>query len=219
MYPCRWSSSVADLYIGIDKTAVLKKSSGYRYSKPIVFYGSSITQGGCASRPGYAYESIISRALQTDYVNLGFAGNCKGEQAMAKYIAAQKMSLFFLDYDWNAPTPEHHQSTHEPFFLEVREKQPDLPIVMASRTDIPWVPSRQADILRRKEIVLRTYENAVKRGDRRVYFIDGSTVFREAKKLGVSPDSCTVDGTHPNDLGFACMAGVFGNIIKDLLIK
>ena len=138
---------------------------------------------------------------------------------MAEYIAAQKMSLFFLDYDWNAPTPEHLHSTHEPFFLEVREKQPDLPIVMASRTDIPWVPSRQVDTLRRKEIVLRTYENAVKRGDRRVYFIDGSTVFQEAKKLGVSPDSCTVDGTHPNDLGFACMAGVFGNIIKDLLFK
>ena len=138
---------------------------------------------------------------------------------MAEYIAAQKMSLFFLDYDWNAPSPEHLHSTHEPFFLEVREKQPDLPIVMASRTDIPWVPSRQVDRQRRRDIILQTYENAVKRGDRRVYFVDGSTVFGEAKKLGVSPDSCTVDGTHPNDLGFSCMAGVFGNIIKDLLIK
>lgn len=209
---------VSELYVGLEPGATLEHGEPYRDLAPILYYGSSITQGGCASRPGNCYSNIISRNLHIDHRNLGFAGNCKGEKAMAEYIAAQKMSLFFLDYDWNAPTPEHLQSTHEPFFLKVREKQPDLPIVMASRTDIPWEPRRQAETLRRKEIVLQTYENAVKRGDRRVYFIDGSTVFREAKKLGICPDSCTVDGTHPNDLGFACMAGVFGNAMEAFLL-
>ena len=210
---------VSELYVGLEPGATLEAGEPYRDLAPILFYGSSITQGGCASRPGNAYSNIISRNLHIDHRNLGFAGSCKGEPAIAAYIAAQRMSLFFMDYDHNTPTVEHLQKTHEKFFLSIREGQPDLPIVMASRTDIPWMPSRQVDRQRRRDIILQTYENAVKRGDRRVYFVDGSTVFQEAKKLGVSPDSCTVDGTHPNDLGFACMAGVFGNIIKDLLIK
>ena len=109
-------SSVADLYIGLDETAVLKKSLGYKHKKPIVFYGSSITQGGCASRPGNAYESIISRALQTDYINLGFSGNAKAEDEIAQYIKDLDMSVFIYDYDHNAPNLKHLEDTHQRMF-------------------------------------------------------------------------------------------------------
>jgi len=64
---------------------------------------------------------------------------------------------------------------------------------------------------------LRTYENALKRGDKQVRFIDGRTVFDEAGRLGIAADSCAVDGCHPNDLGFACMAKVFEEAIREIL--
>ena len=210
---------VSELYVGLEPGATLEAGEPYRDLAPILFYGSSITQGGCASRPGNAYSNIISLNLHIDHRNLGFAGNCKGEQAMAEYIAAQRMSLFFMDYDHNAPTVEHLQKTHEKFFLSIRERQPDLPIIMASRTDPPRTKSGWENTLLRRDVVLQTYEHALERGDCRVRFIDGTNIFCEAEKIGVNADCCTVDGVHPNDLGFACMASIFGSVIEGLLIK
>lgn len=208
---------VADLYIGVEPTAVVERGNTYCSELPIVYYGSSITQGGCASRPGNSYTNIISRNLNVDHINLGFSGSAKGEMVLAEYIAAQPMSLFFYDYDHNAPDLEYLAKTHEKFFLTIREKNPDLPIIIASRTDTPKNNTECENILRRRDVILRTYSNALKRGDNHTMFIDGSEVFREAEKLGVSADSCTVDGVHPNDLGFACMSKVFGDAINKAL--
>jgi len=204
---------VSELLIGVEPEAVVEKGGTYKSELPVIYYGSSITQGGCASRPGNAYTNIITRDLNLDQINLGFSGSGKGESVMAEYIAEQPMSLFFLDYDHNAPDAEYLAKTHEAFFLTVREKNSDLPIIMTSETDTPKTPQKAEDILHRRDVILRTYANAVKRGDKKVAFIDGTEVFKEAHKLGVSADSCTVDGVHPNDLGFACMAKVFGEAI------
>ena len=208
---------VTDLFIGVEPEAAVERGDLYRSELPIIYYGSSITQGGCASRPGNGYTNIISRNLNVDHVNLGFSGSGKGEPEMAEYIALQPMSLFFLDYDHNAPAPEYLAKTHEAFFLTIREKNPELPIIMASETDTAKTPQKAEDILHRRDVIMRTYHNALNRGDRRVMLIDGTEVFKEASKLGVSPDSCTVDGIHPNDLGFACMAKVFGDVISKML--
>ena len=208
---------VSELYIGLDADALLTTCKGYGHEDPIIFYGSSITQGGCASRPGNGYTNILSRNLDIDHRNLGFSGSSRGELVMADYIAEQPMCLFFFDYDHNAPDPDHLARTHEPFFLRIREKNPDLPIILASRTDTPKTEQIAQDTKARKEIIVQTFINAQKRGDQNVRFIDGSTVFSVAQKLDVAADGCTVDGTHPNDLGFACMAHVFGNEIKSCL--
>ena len=208
---------VNELLIGVEPDAVVEKGGVYDSELPIIYYGSSITQGGCASRPGNAYTNIITRNLNLDHINLGFSGSGKGEPVMAEYIAEQPMSLFFYDYDHNAPDVEYLAKTHEAFFLTIREKHPELPIIMASETDTPKTLQKAEDILRRRDVILRTYANAVKRGDNQVMFIDGTEVFKEAHKLGVAADSCTVDGVHPNDLGFACMAKVFGYAIKEML--
>lgn len=208
---------VDELYVGVRPGASLEKGGSYLLEKPIVYYGSSITQGGCASRPGNCYSNIITRNLDVDHVNLGFSGNAKGEPVMAEYINGLPMSFFFYDYDHNAPTVEHLAATHEAFFLMIREKHPDLPIIMASRTDTPKTFAIQEETLRRRDVVMKTFINAVKRGDEKVSFIDGTQVFKEALTLGVPADSCTVDGVHPNDIGFACMAKSFGSVISDML--
>lgn len=205
------------LYIALPPDAALLPGRTPKISQPIVFYGSSITQGGCASRPGNAYQAMISRRFNCDYRNLGFSGSARGEDAMIEYLADQKMALFFLDYDHNAPTPDHLVATHERLYLAVREKQPDLPIIMASKTDIPRTPAAKADTEARRAVVQKTYENALAAGDKKVRFIDGGQVFRLTESLNVAGDSCTVDGCHPNDLGFACMAKAFGDVIGELL--
>ena len=92
-------SGVQELYIGLMEDAVLEEASPYKNKKPIVYYGSSITQGGCASTPGMSYENIISREFDYDYINLGFSGSAKAEDEMAEYISNLDMSLFVYDYD------------------------------------------------------------------------------------------------------------------------
>ena len=195
------------MFIGIDENAVLKPAPKYTYDKPIVFYGSSITNGACASRPGLTYPARLSRMLDSDYVNLGFGGLCKAEQAMTDYIASLDMSVFVLDYDYNAPNPEYLEQTHEKAYLTVREKNPELPIVMIScpRADLA------GDWKHRLEIIKRTYENAVAAGDKNVYMINGSEFFGEINY------DYAADGVHPTDLGFDIMAKAIYPVLNRIL--
>ena len=209
--------NVADLWIGLEEDALLQEGGKYRPIKPVLYYGSSITQGGCASRPGNAYPAVISRNLNCDFVDLGFSGSGRGDISCAEYIAEQPMSVFVMDYDYNAPTPEHLEATHEPFFKAVREKNPDLPIILVSRTDPPRTALVAENTKKRLEIIKRTYENALCKGDENVYLVDGGSIFKSCEILGIAADSCTVDGVHPNDLGFACMAKVLGETVKGVL--
>ena len=200
-------SGVDAVYIGLQENAKILPPKPYANQLPIVYYGSSITQGGCVSRAGMSYEAIISRRLSVDYVNLGFSGNAKGEQTMADYIASLPMSVFVYDYDHNAPTPEHLQATHEKMFLTIRKAHPDIPIVMMSRPRVYL----NAEDQQRLAIITATYENAKKRGDKNVYLLTGPELMADAGSEG------SVDGTHPTDLGFASMARVLSDLLEKLL--
>ena len=203
-------NTVDELYIGLDEGANVLPHTPYKYEKPVVYYGSSITQGGCASKPSSSYQAIISRLLDVDHINLGFSGSAKGEEIMAEYIANLDMSVFVLDYDHNAPTKEHLAATHYPFYKTIREKNPTLPIICINAHNAR--PSRLHD--ERRLIIKDTYDSAKAEGDENVYFIDGDLFF---------PDdiiaNCTVDGCHPNDLGFYFMAKSIAPLIKELLEK
>ena len=202
-------SGITELYIGLDEGATLTAAEPYKIAKPVVFYGSSITNGACASRPGMTYESMVSRRLGCDFHNLGFGGSARGEAVMAEYIAGMEMSAFVLDYDHNAPTVEHLERTHEPFFNTVREKHPDIPIVMLSR---PYDLNTDG-LKKRYEVVKKTYENAKARGDENVYLICGYKLFE-----GMNSDF-TVDAIHPNDLGFLRMATAVGDTLEKAFAK
>ena len=191
-----------------DKNSEILPPEPYATEFPVVYYGSSITQGASASKPSGAYQNLLSLFLNIDHINLGFSGNAKGEQSMADYIASLKMSAFVMDYDYNAPTPEHLKETHEPFFKTIREAHPNLPILILSR---PKYYPNDEELLRR-DIVRQTYENALSNGDKNVYFIEGNTLMSdEIKDLG------TVDGTHPTDLGFFSMAKRIEPMLKEML--
>lgn len=189
-------SGVEALYVGLEEDAHVNKAHGYTHKKPIGFYGSSITQGGCASRPGNAYESIVSRALQTDYINLGFSGSALAEDEIIEYIKTLDLSVFVYDYDHNAPTLEHLEKTHQKMFLAIRESHPEMPIIIMSRPKYQLTESDK----QRLAVIKKTYTDAIAAGDQNVYLIDGPTLMKYAKTEG------TVDGCHPNDLGFYSMA-------------
>lgn len=204
---------LTNLYIGVDEDAVVCAGEEYRPILPIVYYGSSITQGGCASRPGNIYQNIISRRLNIDYINLGFSGNAKGEPAIAEYMAGLSMSVFVSDYDHNAPTFEHLTKTHFALYQTIREKNPELPYIMITKPDY-WNHRDIDEILQRREHIMENYNKALALGDKNVYFIDGMKFF-----TGKYADMCTVDGTHPNDLGFSLMADRIGDVLEGILGK
>lgn len=199
-------NDVDQVMIGIRKDAELKKHKEYTISKPILFYGSSITQGACASRPGLCYEAWISRRLDCDYINLGFSGNCKGEDAIVDYMSQLDISCFVCDYDHNAPNAEYLQSTHANVYKKMREKHPFIPIILISKPDVTL---HSEDEIKRRAIIMDTYLNGIKNGDKHLYYIDGYSLFS-----GADREECTVDGVHPNDIGFYRMANIIGKTLE-----
>ncbi len=200
-------SDVRELFVGLADSAEIAEPSPYRVEKPVVFYGSSITQGGCASRPGTSYQGFLSRWLSADHINLGFSGSARGEDEIADYIKGLDMSVFVYDYDHNAPDADHLERTHERMFKRIREVNPSLPIIIISMPK----PYLTPDQLHRLEIIRRTYDNAAASGDENVYFIDGRTLLTLAGTDG------SVDFTHPNDLGFFSMASRILEVLKPLI--
>jgi hypothetical protein len=201
-------SNVCDLFIGLSRDSEILAAPLYRVEKPVVFYGSSVTQGGCASRPGTCYQGFLSRWLDFDYINLGFSGSARGEDEMADYIASLDMSVFVCDYDYNAPSAEHLEKTHEKLFMKVRAAHPDLPIILVTRPKPHYCEGEDLNCF---EVIKKTYENALARGDKNVRFIDGRTMFEFAGTEG------TVDSVHPTDLGFLSMAKRIAEDLKTFL--
>lgn len=202
---------ISSLLVGISDGSELRACETlYTREKPVVFYGSSITQGGCASSAGSDYAGRVSRYFDTDYINLGFSGSAKGESAMMEYIAGLEMSCFVYDYDYNAPDAEHLERTHYRGYLTVREAQPELPIIMMSSPNYDRIGG---DVPKRRNVIAASYEKALASGDKNVYFIDGAEVFTT-----FNTDECTVDGIHPNDLGFWRMAEAVKDVLEKIFI-
>lgn len=188
---------VKNVWVGIKPGSQLGKGMKYRNEKPVVFYGSSITHGTGTTRPGLTYPNMLSRRFNLNTYNLGFSGRCKGEPAMAEYIAGLDMAALVLDYDHNAPTPEYLEETHKPFFERIRLSHPTLPVVMLTRPNI--YPDSETN-KRTHDIIYKNYTDAVANGDRNVYFVDGSEYL---KPYGY--DDAILDGVHPNDMGYRAM--------------
>lgn len=204
-------NQVRELEIIIDKDSELSDGKPYRYALPVLYYGSSITHGGCASRADTCYQAYIAKHLRADYINLGFSGSAKAEKAMADYLAGIPCSVFVCDYDYNAPDVEYLKATHFALYEAFRAKQPETPIVFVSA---PSLEITDAFLNERLKVVRETYERALASGDKNVSFINGREI------LGKDDECCVVDGCHPNDLGFYRMSErIEAEVRKWLAIK
>ena len=186
--------------IGVDREARFEKARGFAIPKPVVFYGTSITQGGCASRPGMSYQAIAGRLLNIDFVNLGFSGNGKGEPDVAAAVARIDASCFVLDFAQNNATVNSLREVYGPFLDTLRKAHPDTPILAIT----PIYSAREAvgatEHEGMREHIRQVVSQRIGAGDRNLQVVEGTDLLGPARSDGL------VDGTHPNDLGFQWMA-------------
>ncbi len=202
-------ASIAELYVGFPGGTMISSIENSDTEKPIVFYGSSITQGCSASRPGTTFPAIVSRYLGRDYINLGFSSSCKGEAGMADMIAEMNMSALVIEFDHNAKTAEELEAAYFDFYKIIREKNEDIPIVLLSRIS-GGISCTLEETRERDKVISDVYEKALSLGDEQIYFIDGCTLsgFEERELL-------LADDRHPNDLGMKLIADALIEVLSE----
>ncbi len=203
-------NGVEQVEIGVPESVKVERTKVQR-KKPVLFYGSSILQGGCAARPGMAYPSIIGRMLNVPTINLGFSGNGKCEPEMASLLAELDPSVFVFDSLPNL-TPEEAIERVEPLLATFRKAHPKTPIVLVENT-IPHgslVLTSRKDSAVKKNATLRSLFSKLSPEDPNLFYVD-------SRNLLGNDDEGTVDGVHPTDLGFVRMAETIRPFIKQAL--
>lgn len=188
-------ASVSQILIGIEREANIWLDDSNR--NPIVFYGSSITQGCCSSSPTKSYAWLVARRFQYPLLNFGFSESAKGEASILSYIALGPAALFILEYDHNADL-KLFQSNHFEVYRIIRAKNPTTPIIMLSRYSGGLSISKEEEH-KRINVIKNTLKKAIANGDDKVYFVSGENVILEKEE-------CFVDDRHPNDQGMRIIA-------------
>jgi len=191
------------LEIGIDPKAAIGDPlvDSPKRDKPVVFYGTSITQGGCASRTGMSYTNQLSRMLDRQTINLGFSGNGRLDLEIADAMADINASCFVIDCLPNV-TLEQMNEKYIPFLEIIRKKKPDVPILLVENIYYPPMYFDQKTfetITEENEALKNIYRIQKKGGDRNIFYMD-------AKNLIGNDSESTVDGVHLTDLGFFRMS-------------
>lgn len=200
--------------IGIRPGRSLERAPGYPEgrARPMLFWGTSILQGGCASRPGMAYPSIIGRRMHRPVINLGFSGQGKMDPAVTALIAPLDVSVYVIDCAPNM-TPELITERTEPLVRALRAAHTDTPIVLVENIvyQQSWFLAASANSYRNKNEALRAaYKRLARAGVKNLHLLP-------ADHLLGGDSEATVDGTHPTDLGFLRMADALEPELRRIL--
>ena len=207
---------IDSLEIGVDDKALIGKPKVALpvEDKPVVWYGTSITQGGCASRPGMAATNIVERRLNRVVVNLGFSGNGRLDPEVAEVMAKHDAGLYVMDMLPNCTNDMINEKV-ERFYTILRKARPNTPILLVEN---PIFPPSRYDSETRKAIndknatLAKFYKKFRAAGDKNVFFVSS------ADMIGTDNEG-TVDGIHFTDLGFERCADYMTPIIKRHLRK
>lgn len=207
-------SELTGIEIGVDKNAIIKPADyNYLPAEKVVIYGSSITQGASASRPGMAYPSIISRNLNVETFNLGFSGAGKMEIVMVNILTKIPADLYILDCVPNT-SPEEIKQRAVPFIQRLKELRPDVPILMVEsifreggfwNRELKDMINQQNESFREAYEELHNKENFI-----RLYYL-------QRRKLIGNDHEATIDGTHLSDLGQMRIAKTISRKIRKIL--
>lgn len=203
--------------IGVDGT--ITPARPYSIKKPIVFYGSSITQGAYASRPGLAYPSLLGRALDADIVNLGFSGNGKGQPPVLDLVNRIDASCFVMDWGANLSSPGEPALLEErygPFLATVQRDHPGTPVVIVVPQWVdptPWDASFRARWDDIREHIASVARRELASGNELIACVDGYDI------IGPGDMDCTADGTHATDLGFHRYRAVLEPVLRGVLAR
>lgn len=192
-------NGVDSVYVGVDSAAVIQNPNVDlpKREKPIVVYGTSITQGACASRPGMCYTSMLVRDLNREVYNLGFSGNGRLDLEVAEVMASIDAGLYVLDCLANNKV-EALKANIDPFFQLLRNKRPDVPILFVESPMFPgyMFDMTEEDTINEKNAALREYyEKLKKQGVQNIYYFEAKDILTEDRQG-------TIDGYHFTDLGF-----------------
>lgn len=200
--------------IGLDSNASIAPAEAFAVAKPVVFYGTSITHGGCASRAGLSYEAILCRQLNLDFVNFGFNGCGRGEKEVAALLAEVDASCYVLDFSQNNASPEDLEKNYRPFIEKLRSQHADTPILCVTpiywATELPGAerPSGHEAL---RNVIRKAVQQCVEAGDKGVFLVEGFEV------LGPKQGDGLTDGVHPNTLGFYWMANGLSPYVAKVL--
>ncbi len=208
-------ASVESVELVFAKDATIEPADIFNEGR-ILIYGTSITQGGCASRPGNSFPMIIARNTNYEVINYGFSGNGKGEVEMAEIInQIPNVDLYILDYEANAGLGEAINLSMPVFVDKLREVNPTTPILVVSRIKTaayPFDAWEKEECDNRRTFQMNFVKERAKK-DPNIYFLDGWSLLGD---IGVAG---TVDGVHPNDAGFIEMARNLQPMVKRILKK
>lgn len=211
-------SQVDFVEIAVTAGALIQSPTPWADSAPIVLYGTSITQGGCVSRPGMLYSNILSRLIKRPIYNFGFSGNGKGEIQVAEKLSEIKdPAMYILDYDDNA-RPDLLKKTLTPFIEKLREKHPVVPILALStepKSAEAYEPFDSEYASRERALYTAVHQEVQDlfraQGDDHIYFLDGRMLY------GADFEECTVDGAHATDLGTYRTAHALAPLVERIL--
>ena len=204
---------VTDIYVSVDSSATIQKPQvdSPRVSKKIVMYGTSILQGGCASRTGMVATSMLQRDLNCEVVNLGFSGEGQMDMVMARAMAQiADADVYVLDPIPNCTEMMCDTLTYG-FVKCLRELRPDVPIVMVEGQMYPYAKfdSYFGNYLPKKNSAYRkNYEKLKKENPKNLYYVTCKDLI---------DDEGTVDGIHLTDLGFRHYANHLKPLLKKLI--
>jgi lysophospholipase L1-like esterase len=206
-------NGVKSVEIGVAKSAKvapLPREKGKH--KPLVFYGTSITHGACASRPGMVHTAILGRKLDRPVINLGFSGNGKMEQEVNELLAEIDAEIYVIDCLPNMTAAEVAQRT-EPLVALICKVRPTTPIVLVedrTYSDAHLVNSKRQRNDTSRAALKAAYDKLVAAGGKHLYYIPGEHLLGD-------DDEGTVDSSHPTDLGFMRQAEAMLPVLAPLL--
>jgi lysophospholipase L1-like esterase len=203
---------VKNVEIGIEKNAQIRKPA-LRTTKPIVMYGTSITQGGCASRPGMAYPAIVGRSLDLETINLGFSGNGWMDLEVVELMAEIDAACYVLD---NIPNMnlEQIQNNLPKAVKYLKSKRPDVPVLIIESImfEHTFFDTNMYKVVNEKnKLQANVYLNLIKE-QTGIYYLS------QQNFIGIDHEG-TVDGIHLSDVGFIRFSEIISNKLKEILIK
>ena len=168
--------------------------------KPVVYYGSSIAQGGCASRPGLLFTNILARSMDRPFINMGFSGNGTFDLSVGDALCETDAALYVIDCNPNTRTELIYERAVE-LVMKLHRERPEVTVLLVEA--FPYVsgfskPS-EAENAKKNIELNKAYEALRKAGIKNLYYRKGDDL------IGFDYEG-TVDGVHPNDIGMMRIA-------------
>jgi hypothetical protein len=204
-------NGVEFLHIGVPKGARFEGLAP-RSEKPIVFYGTSITHGACASRPGMVHTAILGRRFDAPVINLGFSGNGRMDAAVGEFLVKIDAAAYVIDCLPNMQ-PAAVREKCAPLVKLIRAARPDTPIILVEdrRFTNDWITPAKKKFHDDNHAALReVYAELVNDGVKGLHYIPGDALY------GTDTEGAT-DASHASDLGFMRQANVMEPVIRAAL--